>query len=242
MFTFIHLCVFLKSAHKQDKGLWALFPTPQCLWSALGRLLLCSSVSPLVPCGASLHALISDLDAVYMPEAVRQHTELSQCAACTFLGSRAMTKPGSSVNLQMEPLTTGQSAIWSSGLKTAALMACKVTVMHINWEWRLIESWRCTASLVSILALTASGWRHDFSLQQDLSVTIEMEDSKRIKAEKHWTDYRHGCWQVVTFCMHVRLCMGICVCVPDPPPPFILQMAQVMLAEFVHECVCVCVL
>lgn len=85
---------FLKSAHKQDKGLWALFPTLQCLWSALGCMLLCCSVSPLVPCGASLHALISDLDAVYMPEAVRLHTEFSHCAARTFLASPAMTKPG----------------------------------------------------------------------------------------------------------------------------------------------------
>lgn len=102
---------FLKSTHKQDKGLWALFPPPQCLWSALGRMLLCCAVSPLVPCGASLHALISDLDAVYMPEAVRLHTEPSHCAVCTFLASPAMTKLGSSVNLQTEPLTTGQSPI-----------------------------------------------------------------------------------------------------------------------------------
>lgn len=124
----------------QDKGLWAPFPTLQCLWSALGRMLLCCAVSTLVPCGASLHALISDLDAVYMPEAVRLHTEPSHCAACALLlfffsHLLEMTKLRSCVNLQTVPSTTGQSAIWSSGLKTAALMACKVIVMHINWEW-----------------------------------------------------------------------------------------------------------
>lgn len=88
---------------------------------------------PLVPCGASLHALISDLDAAYMPEAARLHTEPSHCAhVCVFLASPAMTKLGPLVYLQTELLTTGQSAIWSPGLKTAVLMACKVTVMHIN--------------------------------------------------------------------------------------------------------------
>lgn len=141
MFTFIHLSAFLKSEHTQDKGLWTPFPTLQCLWSALGRMLLCCAVSTLVPCGASLHALISDLDAVYMPEAVRLHTEPSRCVACTFFFlfffsiSLRMTKLRSCTNLQTEPLTAGQSAIWSSGLKTAVLMACKVIVMHINWEW-----------------------------------------------------------------------------------------------------------
>lgn len=84
VYVYTSECLFLKSAHMQDKGLGAPFPTVQCLWSALGRMLLCCAVSLLVPCGASVHALISDLDAVYMPEAVRLHTECSHCAACTF--------------------------------------------------------------------------------------------------------------------------------------------------------------
>lgn len=64
-------------------------------------------------------------------------------------------------------------------------MACKVTVIHINYEWVLIEIWHCVSSLVSILALNSSGWRHGFSLQQGINVTIEMEELKRIKAKKN---------------------------------------------------------
>lgn len=150
------VCVYvhtsLKSAHKQDKGLWTLISTLQCLWSALGRMLLCCAVSPLVPCGASLHALISDLEAVYMPEAVRLQSELSFHAACAFLAFPSTTKSRSSAN------SDGKTEDWPVSHLKLWVKDCSADDEEHHSHARKLEMVLDgnLSSLVSILALTSS--------------------------------------------------------------------------------------